>query len=791
MKGVKLVFGILFAVAAGLPVGALLAIYLHYSSQLPELDAAVRYRPAVVAHVYDRNGFLLAEFSTEYRIPITLPEIAPVVVDAVIATEDQNFYGHGGLDILGILRAAWINFKAGEIVQGGSTLTQQLAKSLFLTDDRKIERKIKEAILAFRLEEELTKDRILELYLNQVYFGSGAYGIEAASQKYFSKSAGELDLREAALLASLPKAPSRFSPLRNPDLARERRNIVLQRMLELKMITYEMFEQTTQMDLGLHPSSARPYHAHYFIEVLRRELEEEFGYEALYRSGWDIHTTLNYNFQRVAEAAVRDRLHEIEKKRRIWKGPINGKPAEIPPEPGEKAIAVITEVSKDSLTLECGSLTVTLPFRDIWIKNQDLKQLQPGDKIFFVVTKYTDSKREKIESGWIVQEPEADAALISMSVQTGEVLAWVGGYNFWRSQFDRVTQSQRQPGSAFKPILYAEALDTDYTASDIIYDTPIVVEKTWKTRDDINRDKVRQRAIDEGGMGSGEFNDLENVEFWKPHNYGDEFYGATTLREGLAKSRNIVSIHLLRELGAANVVQMARKLGISSPLYASDSLALGTSEVTLMELTQAYGTFANMGQRPEPIKIKQIIDRDRNIIKESYPALRPAIRPETAYLTTNLLTAVITEGTGFSAKEIGYPLGGKTGTTNNYYDAWFIGFSPHVLTGVWVGVDLSEPIFRQATGASAALPIWKDYMQKIVRDYEPDPFPVPDGITFALICRSSGKLATSHCERHVNEAYRLGTAPMEYCDQCDTRTMPGRKSVVTDLDWDSPDFDLE
>jgi penicillin-binding protein 1A len=791
MKYIKLVFSILFAVAAGLPAGALLAIYLHYSSQLPELDAAVRYRPAVVAHVYDRNGVLLAEFSREYRIPISLPEIAPNVVDAIIATEDQNFYGHKGLDILGILRAAWINFKAGDIVQGGSTLTQQLAKSLFLTDDRKFERKIKEAILAFRLEEELTKDRILELYLNQVYFGSGAYGIEAASQKYFSKSAGELDLREAALLASLPKAPSRFSPLRNPDLARERRNIVLQRMLDMKLITPEIFEQTKLMDLGLQPSSGRPYHAHYFIELLRRELEEEFGYDTLYRSGWDIHTTLNYDYQCVAETAVRNRLYEIEKKRKIWKGPIDGQPDEKPPEPGEKAIAVVTEVGKDNLTLECGSLTITLPFRDIWIKNQDLKQLVPGDKLFFVVTKYTDTKREKIESGWIVQEPEADAALISMCVATGEVLAWVGGYSFWRSQFDRVTQSRRQPGSAFKPILYAQALDTGYTASDIIYDTPIIVEKTWKSREDINRKKLRQRAIDDGRMDSEDFNELEDVEFWKPHNYGEEFFGATTLREGLAKSRNIVSIHLLRELGASSVVQMARKLGISAPLYASDSLALGTSEVTLMELTQAYGTFANMGLRPEPIKIKWIIDREGTIVKESYPALRPAIPPETAYLTTNLLNAVITEGTGYAANEIGYPLGGKTGTTNNYYDAWFVGFSPHVLTGVWVGVDLSEPIFKQATGASAALPVWKDYMRQVVLDYEPDPFPVPEGITFASICRLSGKLATNQCERHVNEAYRIGTTPLEYCDQCNTRTMQGRKNTVTDFDWDSLDVDLE
>ncbi len=782
MKFLKIILSILFAVLTGFPIGALLAIYMFYSSQLPELDAAIHYRPATVAHVYDKHGILLAEFSQENRIPVSLSEISSTVIDAIIATEDRNFYGHGGVDSLGILRAAWTNFKAGNVVQGGSTITQQLSKTLFLTDDRKFERKIKEAILAFRLEEELTKERILELYLNQVYFGSGAYGIEAASQVYFSKSSSDLDLNEAALLAGLPKAPSRFSPLKNPELARERRNVVLQSMFEMKFISQDAYELTRQMDLGLNVSSGKLYRAHYFVEILRRELEEEFGYDALYRSGWDIQTSLDYNYQRIAEAAVRDRLFEIEKRRRNWKGPVEGQPAVSPPAPGEKALSVITEVGADTLTLECGSLPVTLSFKDIWIKNKDLKELQPGDKVYFVVTQYADASHTKIESGWIVQEPEADAALICMDVQTGEALAWVGGYSFWRSQYDRVTQSKRQPGSAFKPILYAEALDRGYTASDVIYDTPIVVEKTW----DIRRGSIQESQKEgRGQFGRPEYDELADIEFWKPKNYGEEFYGATTLREGLAKSRNIISIHLLRELGASAVVQMARKLGISTPLYASDSLALGSSEVTLMELTQAYGALANLGMRSEPLKIKRIVDKDRKIIKEFYPALYPALRPETAFLTTNLLSAVISEGTGFSAHEIGYPLAGKTGTTNNYYDAWFIGFSPYVLTGVWVGVDLSEPIFPQATGASAALPIWKDYMKQVVKDYEPDHFPVPEGITFATICRQSGKLASTDCKRVVREAYQIGTTPLDYCDQCSPSIGGGHISTVTDLDWDS------
>ncbi|MBN1878673.1 transglycosylase domain-containing protein [bacterium] len=784
MKIAKLIVILLGSIICGLCLGSLLAVYTYFSEQLPELDAAVNYRPALVTHIYDQRGFLLAELSEEYRIPVTLPEIAPAVINAVIATEDQTFYGHRGLDVAGIVRAFWRNLLAGEIVQGGSTLTQQLAKSLFLTYERRYERKIKEAILAYRLEKELTKDRILELYLNQVYFGSGAYGIEAASRRYFSKSASDLSLAEAAVLAGLPKAPSQFSPLRNPDLAKERRNIVLQRMVEQGFISENEAQQVRGQALELNPDKGKPLRAPYFVEIIRRKLEETYGNRMLYRSGWDIYTSLIYDYQEIAEQAVRQNLYEIEKKRRSWKGPVEGDPAQSPPELGKAVIATITGVSEKELTLTCGGMEYTMPFKEIWIKNKDLIMLKPGDLVSFVVREYTED-RATIKSGWIVQEPEVDAALVSMSVESGEVLAWVGGYSFWRSQFDRVTQSRRQPGSAFKPFIYAQALDTRFTAADVIYDTPIVVEKTWKTQAEVNEEILRQRAV-EAGILSPEIKDsLNDIEFWKPQNYSEEFFGATTLREGLAKSRNIVSIHLLRELGPENVVRMVRRLGITSPMYESLSLALGTSEVTLLDITQAYGAFANAGIRSDPLMIRRIVDRDRHVIRETYPALRAALRPDTAYLTTSLLTAVITEGTGFSAHELGYPLAGKTGTTNNYFDAWFIGFSPHVVTGVWVGVDQLEPIFPQATGASAALPIWKQYMQYVLKDYTPDTFPVPKGIAFAKICRLTGKLATPMCERTTLDAFRVGTTPLEYCDQCGTSGQSGLRPSFTDVDWDT------
>jgi len=782
MRIIKILFLLIVATATGFISGGILAGYLYYSSQLPELNAALNYQPNLVAHVYDRHGEVIAEFADEYRIPVPLADIAQIMQDAIIATEDQNFYSHRGLDLEGIIRAGWINYLAGDVVQGGSTITQQLAKSLFLTHERKYSRKIKEAILALRLEKVITKNRILELYLNQVYFGSSAYGIESASRRYFSKSASELDIHEAALLAGLPKAPSRFSPLANPDLALKRRNLVLRRMLAAGVITREQTDKYLKMGLGLNVKPGFAVKAPYFVEVLRRSLENEFGHDRLYRSGWDIHTTLDYDYQKAAEKAVTDGLLAIEVKRREWRGPVQGKPDKQPPEPGIPAIAIVKEVKKKSLVLSCAGNEVELNFRDIWIKNRDLLRLVPGDKVEFVVDEYEDADHTKIKSGKIVQEPVPDAALLSLDVHTGDILAWVGGYNFWRSQFDRVTQAQRQPGSVFKPFIYAKALDTRFTAADVLYDTPIVVEKTWKTQAERTTELERQKAIEKGELDPDEIDVLDDVEFWKPHNYSEEFYGATTLRQGLAKSRNIMSIHLIRELGPSSVIHLARRLGITSPLTNSLALALGSSGVTLMELTQAYGAIANLGYRTEPQMIRSIVDRKGRIIKEYYPVLRPTISPQTAFLTTNLLQAVITQGTGYSASELGYPLAGKTGTTNNYYDAWFMGYSPHIITGVWVGVDELEEIFKRATGASAALPIWKDYMRHVLEDFEPDPFPVPDNIVYANICSKSGLLATENCKTVVHEAFRTGTVPLDYCTESDRNIVS--KPSLTDLTWD-------
>ena len=386
---------------------------------------------------------------------------------------------------------------------------------------------------------------------------------------------------------------------------------------------------------------------------------------------------------------------------------------------------------------------------------------------------YKSEEKTEIDECEITQEPEVEAALVSMDPRNGEILAWVGGYDFNRSQFDRVTQAKRQPGSGFKPFLYAAALDGPYTASHIVYDTPIVIEKTWE-KEEI-KDAIPDKEILE--------NDEDEKEYWKPHNYSEEFYGATTLRTGLEKSRNIISIHVLEETGTRNVIRLARRMGVKSQLTNTLSLALGASEVSLLEMVQAYGGFANLGVVADPLKISNILNRSHQIQKEFYPSLRRAIRPETAYLISNLLQGVIQRGTGIKARRLNRPMGGKTGTTNSYYDTWFNGFTPQMVTIVWVGMDLLEPISQHATGASTALPIWIDYMEDAIKDYEPTDFSVPDNIVFEKICKDTGLLATEKCPNTLIEAYREGTEPLQFCDKHQLIKREYRQGV--NLDWDA------
>ncbi len=779
-RAILLLIKLSLMIALGSVTGAVLAVYLHYVQQLPELNAAVNYEPYLITRVFDRNGKFLAEFARERRILVPLSQVPEVMQQALISIEDSSFYSHRGLDILGIARAAWINFRAGGVVQGGSTITQQLAKRLFLTHERTLPRKIKEALLSLELERVLTKNRILELYLNQVYFGSGAYGIESAARTYFNKSASALTLPEAALLAGLPKAPSKFSPLRNPDLARQRRNTVLERMAQNGFISQKEAEEAKQLPINLSPGTRPKTRARYFVEVLRRRLESKLGPDQLYTGGLQIVTTLNLDYQEIAENAVRWGLWKVDRKRG-WRGPEPElKLAETPPPLNTPAGAEIKSVHSNYLVIDLAGIEKKLMFKDIWIKNRDLKKLKSGDHVRLVVESYdSDQDPKEIKSCYIVQVPDVESALLSLDPTSGEVLAWVGGYDYSRSQFDRVSQSKRQPGSAFKPFIYAAALDSDFTCSDVIYDTPIVVEKTWvkKSEEDLKKEN------------KGEDDGEEEKEYWKPHNYSEEFYGATTLRMGLAKSRNIISIHLMNEVGIPNVIHIARQMGIESPLTNTLSLALGASDVSLLEITKAYGGFAAMGLTAEPMLVKRILDRHGKILFENYPAVRRALRPETAYLTTNLLQGVIQHGTGYKARILDRPVGGKTGTTNKYHDAWFIGFTPQIVTGTWVGVDQFEPIYRKATGASAALPIWLKYMSEVLENYPKIDFPKPPDIVRVPVCYDTGLLPTPFCPRTIQEAFIEGTEPLKFC----TKHQPAQQQTTdtVDTDWDSEETGVE
>lgn len=751
--------------------------YVHFSAQLPELNAALNYRPFLITRVWDRNGNLITEFSLEKRITVPLSQIPDVMKNAIISIEDDHFYSHHGLYIPGIFRAALSNFQAGEVVQGGSTITQQLSKSLFLSRERTLGRKVKEALVSMQLERVLTKNRILELYLNQVYFGSGAYGIEAASRVYFNKSCAELSLSEAALLAGLPKAPSRFSPFNDIQTARIRRNLVLDRMAVNNYISQieavDAAKGPIVLNRGMNVSNQAPF----FSEVLRRKLEKELGSKALYTDGLQIYTPIDLTFQKAATDALQWGVR-IADRRRGWRGTDpNLELASKLPAIGEPVGAQIVSISSDRMEIELAGLRKTLFFQDIWIKNKDLIRMKPGDRLLCQVDQYDSSENPRqIEKCTIVQYPEVEGAFIALDPRDGRILAWIGGYEFRRSQFDRVSQSHRQPGSTFKAFVYAAALDSHFTPADTIYDSPIVFQTGGPVIPDLfveETDRDNEEETEDSADGT---------PIWKPGNFAGEYMGATTLRIALAKSRNLPSIRLVQDIGPASVIRLARRLGIESRMEENLTMALGSYEVTLLEITKAFGAFATNGFISEPMMIDRILDRDQYVVRDYYPVTRRAMHPETAFLTNYLLQGVIQHGTGFAARALNRPSGGKTGTTNSSYDTWFVGYTPQVVAGVWVGLDALESLGAKATGASTALPIWLKAMQAIHADYPVEDFDVPDGIVFADVCAASGLLAGSECAKKVHEAFRQGTEPLRKCNQCGTTIH--RPSSDLKLSWD-------
>lgn len=628
--------------------------YLYYGRDLPSIENLKNYKPPIITTIFSDEGEIIGEFFAEKRRVIPLERIPKHLIQAFIAGEDSRFFQHKGLDYWAILRALIKNLFSGEIVQGGSTITQQVVKSILLSPEKSLSRKIREAILAFKIERYLTKEEILFLYLNQIFLGHGAYGVAVAAETYFGKQVEELNLAESALLAGLPQAPSKYSPLNHPEQAKKRQIYVLKRMVEEGIISREEYFKALHTPLNYRSKQTNYMEkAPYFVEYVRKYVEEKYGKEAFLKSGLQIYTTLDLRFQEEAQKAMEAGLKEIEKRERY-------------------------SYSNETSPLE--------------------------------------------------------GALICFDIETGYVKAMVGGRDYRRSQFNRAIQARRQTGSAFKPIIYASALDKGYTPSSIIVDSPLVFEYG---------DKI-----------------------WKPKNFDGKFRGPTTLRNALTHSINVVTVKIAQDIGIPYIRDYAKNLGISSPLHEDLSMALGSSSLSLFELTRAYAVFANRGKRFKPIFVKKILDRNGNVIEENPPLSswkespeEQVISPKTAYLMTHLLRDVIQRGTGWRAKSLGRPVAGKTGTTDHFQDAWFIGYTPDIMTGVWVGFDEEKSLGENETGARAACPIWVQFMSAIMKDREIKEFEVPEGIEFMMVDSDTGQIKKS--KSPLLECFKEGTIPFK------------------------------
>ena len=804
----KLVLALGILAALGVAAGAL-AFWLVILRDLPEIKSLRDYQPKLITRVLDVDGNEVASFATERRIIIPIEEVPRPVVDAFVAAEDAEFYEHQGLDYPGIARAAFKNLVQGRKAQGASTITQQVAKTFLLSSERSYTRKLKDMVLARRIEKSLSKNDILYLYLNQIYFGAGAYGLEAAAQTYFGKSARELQIHEAAVIAGVVPRPAEWNPHVSPEIARRKQLLVLERMAENGFIDSAAAESWAAQPLVYAHATwqERESASAFFVEEVRRYLMTRFGGEQVLTGGLTVHTSLDLDDQIAAWSALRKGLRDHDR-RMGYRGPIRNVPkdewpavlAEIAASnaaivPAEDALhqGLVIEVddAAQKLSLALGpdertSLGIAdvnwagpvNPARDGVVARVSRvgQALHAGDLVYLErVAPEGEAARFAL-----YQRPLAEGSLIAVDLEKAQLKAIVGGYSFAQSEFNRALQSRRQPGSAFKPIVYAAALARGYTPATIVQDTAIVYE------------------------------DYSRGFAWKPENYSEDFLGPITLRTALAKSRNAATIRILSDIGLAPVRDMTRALGIASKMEMNLGLALGNSEVTLAELVRAYTAFASGGKLIDPVFILEVRDRSGRVIAQNVPLLAnldgaeapdvgqgpddtagaeesgdslerimEKIRSETeakqgeelpsdyqldpvsAYLMTEMLRAVVQEGTGVRVKALGRPIAGKTGTTNNLHDAWFIGYSPEIATGVWVGYDSAHSLGTNETGGRTSAPIFIDYMRHALRDRPVQDFPVPEGVVFARVDRASGLLARPDSADTLFLPFREGTAPLE------------------------------
>ena len=719
---------ILFVVAA--VFGIVSGVIFAYAGDNPRISQLDDYAPSTISRIYGAGGEIVGEFAIQRREVVPYEAISPTLRQAILAAEDAEFETHPGISIPRIIAALLKDIMEGRKAAGASTLTQQLARKLFLTDEKTWERKIREAMLAIQIEKRYTKREIFTLYANQMYFGHGVYGVEAASRLYFGKSAKDLELEEAAMIAGILQSNVRQSPYVNMDAAVRRRNYALTRMADVGYITQERADEAKKKPIVTRGApSGPPSVAPYFVEEVRKELEQRYGAKQLYENGLAIQTALDVKLQEAANSALDSGLRRLDKMRG-WRKPARNLANEHPDlktykngrwdrpmRQGQVVPAVVTAVDASALEARAGALTVTVDKKGFaWTRRSATQLVSRGDLI--EVRLDTLDEAAHTASGTLEQPPVVEGAVLAIDNRTGQIKAMVGGFSFERSKFNRATQALRQVGSAFKPFVYTAAIDRGYTPASVVMDTP------------------------------ASFFAGPNQPLYSPGNYDRRFEGPITLRRALEQSRNVPAVRMMEQLGPKQVILYARRLGLESPLPPYLPVALGAAEATLLEMTSAYSVFPNQGVRMNPYTVQKVTDREGNVLEENRPEPKDAIRADTAFVITNLLRGVVQRGTATKANVLDWPIGGKTGTTNDYTDAWFIGFDPDITIGVWVGLDQKKTIGRDITGGDAALPIWIEIMKTWIGDRKEAPkFQPPGNIVFVT------------AENGASEAYIAGTEP--------------------------------
>ncbi len=732
---------------------SILIVLWTFSNNIPDYKFLKNYKPPVSSKMYSGNGDLVADFSKEKRIFVPYSAIPKNIINSFLSAEDKNFFSHPGVDAKGVMRAILNNIQnimSSKRLEGASTITQQVAKNFLLSNEVSLNRKIKEAILAFRIERALSKERILELYLNQIYLGSGAYGVAAASLEYFDKSIKELNYNESALLAALPKAPSRYNPKRDIQLAKFRRDLVLKNLFENNFLSEKEYLKFKNQPIQLKKTKKVFLEdAQYYIEDVRKNIIDRLTYEKVYKQGYNINTPINLNLQKIATKSLRSGLIDYDQ-RKGWRGPIDklkytvdwfekiDKKYKL-----EKSIkwqiAIVKKINQFSAVIEVeNNLEGIIKYKDIsWTKKEFKDLLNIGDIVFV---------KKLNENFYSLQQlPKINGGIVIMDPFTGRVLALSGGFSFKNSEFNRTSQALRQPGSAFKPFVYALALENQFTPSSLVLDAPLV--------------------LDQG----------TDLKKWKPENYGKKFYGPSTLRIGLEKSRNLMTVRVAQKLGVDKVAKFSKEMKIYKNPEELLSISLGSAETTLLNLTSAYCAFVNGGKLVNPIIIDRIQDGEGNTIinnenrkcvncdkisftGKEFPEIKDnynqVISAQTAYQITSILQGVINRGTGKKLKKLGLNIAGKTGTTNENTDAWFIGFTSNLVIGVYVGMDNPEPLGKFETGSKAALPIFEDFVKNAIKKSDSRPFKVPESITLMVVDPLTGEKAKFTSKNTIIESYK-------------------------------------